>query len=69
VKQLCEKVLESLQQGFELEGEQHEISASLGIAMYPEHSRDENELLRLADQAMYEAKRLGKAQCVVARTA
>jgi two-component system CheB/CheR fusion protein len=69
VKQLCEKVLESLQQGFELEGEQHQISASLGIAMYPEHSRDENELLRLADQAMYEAKRLGKAQCAVARTA
>lgn len=69
VKQLCEKVLESLQQGFELEGEQHQISASLGIAMYPEHSRDENELLRLADQAMYEAKRLGKAQCAVASTA
>lgn len=69
VKQLCEKVLESLQQGFELEGEQHQISASLGIAMYPEHSQDENELLRLADQAMYEAKRLGKAQYAVARTA
>lgn len=69
VKQLCEKVLESLQQGFELEGQQHHISASLGIAMYPQHSRDENELLRLADQAMYEAKRLGKAQCAVARTA
>jgi two-component system CheB/CheR fusion protein len=69
VKQLCEKVLESLQQGFELEGEQHQISASLGIAMYPEHSQDENELLRLADQAMYEAKRLGKAQYAVASTA
>lgn len=61
VKQFCDKVLQSLEQGFELEGKRHRISASLGIAMYPEHSRDEHELLRLADQAMYEAKRLGKA--------
>lgn len=69
VKQLCDKVLHSLEQGFELEGNRHTISASLGIAMYPEHSLDENELLRLADQAMYDAKRLGKAQFVVAGTA
>lgn len=66
VKHLCDKLLRELQQGFDLEGNRHYISASIGIAMYPEHSVDENELLRLADQAMYEAKRLGKAQCAVA---
>ena len=35
------------------------ISASIGIAIYPEHARSEHELLRLGDRAMYEAKSAG----------
>ena len=35
-------------------------SASIGIAIYPEHSRDLKELLSLADQALYKAKEDGK---------
>lgn len=35
------------------------ISASVGIAIYPEHARSEHELLRLGDRAMYEAKSAG----------
>lgn len=69
VEHLCDKLIGKLEQGFELEGNHHNITASLGIAMYPEHGMDENELLRLADQAMYEAKRLGKAQYAVAKAA
>jgi diguanylate cyclase (GGDEF)-like protein len=33
------------------------VGASIGIAAFPEHSRDPSELLRHADVAMYEAKR------------
>jgi diguanylate cyclase (GGDEF)-like protein len=39
------------------------ISISIGIAMYPAHGCSGDELLQLADQALYEAKRLGK-NCV-----
>ena len=37
------------------------VGASIGIAAYPAHARDWTELLRLADQAMYGAKRRAKA--------
>lgn len=33
------------------------VGASVGVAMYPLHSRDENTLRVLADHAMYEAKK------------
>ena len=35
------------------------ISASIGIAIYPEHAGSAHELLRLGDRAMYEAKSAG----------
>ena len=37
-----------------------QVSASLGVAMYPQDSTDADLLLRHADQAMYQAKQLGK---------
>ncbi|MCX8116266.1 MAG: GGDEF domain-containing protein, partial [Burkholderiaceae bacterium] len=36
------------------------ISASVGIALVPDHGRDLERLLQLADLAMYEAKLRGK---------
>lgn len=41
------------------------ISVSIGIAMYPTHGGDGEVLLQKADQALYEAKRLGKNKVVV----
>lgn len=38
------------------------LGASVGIAMYPEHSADELELIQLADFAMFEQKRAGKME-------
>lgn len=37
----------------------------LGISTYPEHGDNMEELLRLADQAMYQAKKSGKNQYIV----
>lgn len=36
------------------------ISASIGVAHYPAHARDFNELCRLADMAMYRSKAAGR---------
>ena len=35
------------------------ITPSVGIAVYPEHGLDEDQLVRHADDAMYVAKRSG----------
>lgn len=42
------------------------LSISLGVASFPEHGRDADEILSLADQALYCAKRQGRNMTVVA---
>ncbi|HUE46042.1 MAG TPA: EAL domain-containing protein [Aestuariivirgaceae bacterium] len=46
--------------GFEADGEQVEMSASVGIAVYPEHAANATELLRQADIALYNSKAAGR---------
>lgn len=45
---------------YQLDGVTRRISASVGIAAYPLQGQDFDALYRQADQALYEAKRLGK---------
>jgi diguanylate cyclase (GGDEF)-like protein/PAS domain S-box-containing protein len=54
---LAERIVETLGQPFSMNGLKVEIGASIGIAMFPEHGLDANELLQRADVAMYAAKR------------
>jgi diguanylate cyclase (GGDEF)-like protein/PAS domain S-box-containing protein len=39
-----------------------QVSASIGVALYPEHGREVSTLLKNADAAMYQAKRDGRNQ-------
>ena len=50
----------------ELGGHRVAAGASIGIALFPEHARDIPVLRRLADAAMYQAKRSGKNRYCVA---
>ena len=50
---------------FVLDGHSVEIGASIGIAMFPEHGRDIETLLRHADGAMYAAKRSENSKAAV----
>ena len=56
---VAEKVRQALRQPIEVAGKVLGVSASIGIALYPEHGDDEIELFRNADCAMYAAKRHG----------
>ena len=41
------------------------ITLSVGIATFPDHAGSADDLLRVADDAMYAAKRLGRDRCEV----
>ena len=56
---VAEKIRASLNQPFELADQRLHISASLGIAIYPEHGDEKKLLIRHADSAMYRAKKMG----------
>lgn len=51
------KVLHALRQPFDVETQRTGISASIGIALFPDHGQDATLLLQRADEAMYVAKR------------
>lgn len=55
----AQKILQVLNQPFELIDQQVQILPSIGIAMYPEHGIDEKQLISCADTAMYKAKKNG----------
>lgn len=54
------KLVEESQVSFELGTVDASISASIGVAIYPEHGLSTDELLSCADSAMYSAKGQGK---------
>jgi diguanylate cyclase (GGDEF)-like protein/PAS domain S-box-containing protein len=57
---VAEKIRNALNKPFDLAQQSLHISCSIGMAMYPEHTEKENELLDFADIAMYQAKQLGR---------
>jgi diguanylate cyclase (GGDEF)-like protein/PAS domain S-box-containing protein len=62
VEYVCQEILASLAQPFNVGNESAQISASMGVALYPVDACSIDDLLRKADQAMYYAKATGKNQ-------
>jgi diguanylate cyclase (GGDEF)-like protein len=58
------KILESLREPMVFDGTTVSISASIGVATFPEHGADEVELFKAADAAMYAAK-ASRRDCLV----
>ncbi len=52
------KILSTFETPVDIEEEQIYASMSIGISIYPFHSEDSDELLKIADRAMYTAKEL-----------
>lgn len=65
VSNLADRLLKSIRQPVRLGTHEFEVSASIGIALYPDQSLDLDKLLSAADTAMYQAKRQGQDQFVI----
>ncbi|MDO9216747.1 MAG: diguanylate cyclase, partial [Lacisediminimonas sp.] len=63
---VARKIHDALMAPFDLsQGQSVRMSASTGVAIYPEHGSDETELTQHADAAMYEAKTGGRDRFAV----
>jgi diguanylate cyclase (GGDEF)-like protein/PAS domain S-box-containing protein len=60
VAEVAKKVLETVGRSFQLQGREFEVTASLGISIFPEDGQDAQTLLKNADIAMYLVKQQGK---------
>jgi EAL domain-containing protein (putative c-di-GMP-specific phosphodiesterase class I) len=58
--QIVQIILKELSKELVLNGENVTLSASIGISLYPQDATDPGTLLKNANIAMYDAKRLGK---------
>jgi diguanylate cyclase (GGDEF)-like protein len=65
IKLVTGRLLAALQSPFEIDQHTIYLSASVGVAVYPQHAEDEVRLVALADAALSRAKETGKARCVV----
>jgi len=60
LQDICENLLESCKEPFEIKDEQIYISVSMGIAIFPDDSSDKNQLKKFIDLSMYYSKNTGK---------
>ena len=54
--QLLRRLLAQMRSPLALQGVTVEVGASIGVALFPDHGRDQSTLMRRADIAMYQAK-------------
>ena len=57
---ISRRIVDELAASFSIQSRQLFVSASVGVAFYPEDGQDSNSLVKAADTAMYRAKELGR---------
>ena len=60
---LAHRIREAMRRPFQLESRDVVLTASIGIALYPDDGADAETLLKHADTAMYHAKNEGRDNC------
>ncbi|GFK93879.1 putative diguanylate cyclase YegE [Fundidesulfovibrio magnetotacticus] len=65
-ERLAKMIITSINKPVLIDESDVQVGASIGIAIAPHDANAPRELMRLADTAMYEAKRGGKNRCVFA---
>lgn len=57
---VAKKIVEAISLPFVINGKSCSVSVSVGIALYPDHGEAADQLVKIADAAMYLAKHSGK---------
>lgn len=65
---VAKSIVDELSRPFTVKRESVMIGASVGVALYPEHSESADVLIKIADKAMYEVKHSGKRGFKIAAT-
>ncbi|WP_088280789.1 bifunctional diguanylate cyclase/phosphodiesterase [Ideonella sp. A 288] len=58
----AQRLLQAVAEPIHLAGRDVQVTASIGISLFPRDAREPAELVRFAEQALYEAKRTGRAR-------
>mgnify|MGYP002622352220 CR=1 FL=1 len=61
-KHVAHRLIETAFEAYIIQGQEIECAASVGIALMPEHGTDLWQLVSVADQAMYNSKRISKEE-------
>lgn len=61
---LAKRIIEQIEVPIIIDNNKFEISASIGIAEYPEHGKSLSKILHVADEALYCAKTQNKPYCI-----
>jgi diguanylate cyclase (GGDEF)-like protein len=56
------------EQRFGNEGEPIKVTISVGVASYPDNGEDAESVIKKADEALYEAKEMGRNRVVLTGT-
>ena len=62
IRRLCKRILNKDLNNIVVDNQELRITASIGIAIYPQDGEDVETLVKNADAAMYKSKDLGKNQ-------
>ncbi|MGM0846219.1 MAG: bifunctional diguanylate cyclase/phosphodiesterase [Bacillota bacterium] len=60
VEEEAKKILQILEEPVMIDKLSYNVTTSIGVALYPHHGSNSEELLKNADMAMYKAKAIGK---------
>lgn len=60
IHELLRRLITRLDQGFMLDGERYQVTASYGVSLFPQDGATSAELMGNADAAMYQAKEKGR---------
>jgi GGDEF domain-containing protein len=61
---VARRIINSLNAEYTINDQQVTLRCCIGISMYPDHGQQEQELIRNADKAMYQAKQSSEKYCI-----
>jgi two-component system, cell cycle response regulator len=65
-ERVAAKIIKAVSRPYNIQGHSVNISASVGVSVYPTHGDDAQTLMKSADLALYDAKHAGKNNYVIA---